>query len=120
MRRSRGGGNRFFSGRHVMVMGQIALCLVMLFSAGLFVRAAMKEGRAGAATGFSTDGVVVTELDFSLARTSQPEVMRRAMAATERLRNLPGVESAALTSLVPLQQQHHYDSHSSGGGSLAE
>jgi putative ABC transport system permease protein len=93
--------NRFFSGRHLMVMGQIALCLVMLFSAGLFVRAAMKEGKRGAATGFSTDGVVISELDFSLARSSQPEVMRRALAAVERLRRLPGVESAALTSLVP-------------------
>jgi putative ABC transport system permease protein len=93
--------NRFFSGRHLMVMGQIALCLVMLFAAGLFVRAAMKEGKQGAATGFSTDGVVISELDFSLARSSQPEVMRRALAAVERLRRLPGVESAALTSLVP-------------------
>ena len=93
--------NRFFSARHLMVMGQIALCLVMLFSAGLFVRAAVKEGDLGAATGFTTDGVVITELDFSLARTSEPEVMRRALAATERLRRLPGVQAAALTSLVP-------------------
>jgi len=93
--------NRFFSGRHLMVMGQIALCLVMLFSAGLFVRAATKEGKQGATTGFSTDGVAITEMDFSLARTSQSEVMRRAFAAVERLRRLPGVESAALTTLVP-------------------
>ena len=56
-----------------MVMGQIALCLVMLFSAGLFVRAAMKEGDLGAATGFTTDGVVITELDFSLARPASPK-----------------------------------------------
>lgn len=93
--------NRFFSGRHLMVMGQIALCLVMLFSAGLFVRAAVKEGDLGATTGFTTDGVAITELDFSLARTSEPEVMRRAMAATEQLRRVPGVQAAALTSLVP-------------------
>ncbi len=93
--------NRFFSGRHLMVMGQIALCLVMLFSAGLFVRAALKEGKRGASTGFATDGVVVTELDFSLAGTTQPEVMRRTLAAAERLRRLPGVKATALTSLVP-------------------
>src|SRR3954470_15448420 len=93
--------NRFFSGRHLMVMGQIALCLVMLFSAGLFVRAATKEGTQGVSTGFTTDGVVVTEIDFSLAGTSQPEVMRRTLAAVERLRRVPGVEAAALTSLVP-------------------
>lgn len=93
--------NRFFSGRHLMVMGQIALCLVMLFAAGLFLRAAMKEGRQGAGTGFTTDGVVIAELDFSLARTDQAEVTRRALAAVERLRRLPAVRIAALTSLVP-------------------
>jgi putative ABC transport system permease protein len=96
-----GSWNRFFSGRHLMVMGQITLCLVTLFAAGLFVRAAMKEGKAGATTGFSIDGVVITELDFSLARTNQTEAMRRATAAVERLRRLPGVESVALTTLVP-------------------
>jgi predicted permease len=93
--------NRFFSARHVMVMGQIALSLVMLFSAGLFVRTAMKEGDLGAATGFSSHGVAVGELDFSLAKTSEPEALRRALAAAERVRRLPGVQSAGLTSLVP-------------------
>ena len=87
--------NRFFSARHLMVMGQIALSLVMLFSAGLFVRTAMKEGDLGAAAGFTTNGVAVAELDFSLAETSEPEAMRRALAAVERIRRLPGVEAAA-------------------------
>ena len=93
--------NRFFSARHLMVMGQIALSLVILFAAGLFVRAAMKEGDLGAATGFTTNGVAVAELDFSLSKTSQPEVMRRALAAVEGIRRLPGVEAAGLTTLVP-------------------
>ncbi len=95
------GWNRFFSGRHVMVMAQIALCLAMLFSAGLFVRAATKEGDLRAVTGFRTDGVAIAELDFSLAQTPELEVMRRVNAATETLRHLPGVEAAAWTSLVP-------------------
>jgi putative ABC transport system permease protein len=93
--------NRFFSARHLMVMGQIALSLVMLFSAALFVRTAMKEGDLGEATGFTTNGVAVAELDFSLAKTAQPEAMRRGLAAVERLRHLPGVEAAGLTSLLP-------------------
>jgi hypothetical protein len=40
-------------------------------------------------------------LDFSLAGTSEAEAMRRALAATERLRSLPGVISTGLTTLVP-------------------
>lgn len=94
-------GWSFFSGRHVMVMAQIALCLAMLFSAGLFLRAATKQADFGNATGFSSAGVAIAELDFSLARTPQPEALRRAFASIETLRRSPGVEAAALTSLVP-------------------
>lgn len=93
--------NQFFSGRHLMVMGQIALCLAMLFSAGLFLRAAMKEGKAGAASGFSTEGIAIAQLDFSLAKTPPADVMRRVFAAAERLGRLPGVNAVGLTSLVP-------------------
>ena len=93
--------NQFFSGRHIMVMGQIALCLVMLFSAALFLRAAIKESGSGAAKGFLPDGVAIAQLDFSLAGTAEPEAMRRALAALDRVRDLPGVQSAALTSLLP-------------------
>ncbi len=109
--------NQFFSGRHLMVMGQIALCLVMLFSAGLFVRAAVKEGDLGAATGFTTDGVVITELDFSLARTSEPEVMRRAVGGDRTVAPFAGSAGSGADQPRALQQQHHDDSPSSGGGS---
>ena len=93
--------NQFFSGRHLLAMGQIALCLVMLFSAGLFLRTAIKETASTEAKGFTTDGVAVAQLDFSLARTPESEVMRRTFTAIERLRTLPGVQAAAATSLVP-------------------
>jgi len=91
--------NRFFAGRHLLVMAQMTLSLVLMFAAGLFLRGALKAG--GMDPGFKTQGVVMTEMDFSLANTKQPEATRRMFAAAERLRSLPGVLSAGYTTLVP-------------------
>ncbi|MBL9218306.1 MAG: ABC transporter permease [Opitutaceae bacterium] len=91
--------NRFFAGRHLLVMAQMTLSLVLLFSAGLFLRAALKAG--GLNPGFRPDGVVVSELDFSLANTPRAESSRRMFAALDRLRATPGVTAAGLTTLLP-------------------
>jgi predicted permease len=91
--------NRFFAARHVLVMAQMTLSLVLLFSAGLFFRGALKAG--GLELGFEPAGVLLTEMDFSLANTPRPDAMRRMFAAVERARSLPGVQSAGLTTLIP-------------------
>jgi putative ABC transport system permease protein len=91
--------NRFFAARHLLVMAQMTLSLVLLFSAGLFFRGAIKAG--GLAPGFDPAGVIFTELDYSLANTKQPEAMRRMLAAVDRARSMPGVEAAGLSTLVP-------------------
>jgi predicted permease len=91
--------NRFFAGRHLLVMAQMTLSLVLMFAAGLFLRGALKA--SGMDTGFKTPGVLLTELDFSLANTKQSEATRRMFAAAERVRSLPGVLSAGYTTLVP-------------------
>ena len=93
--------NRFFSGRHLMVMGQLALSTALIFAAGLFVRVALKAGGTGPDTGFDSRGVIVAELDFSLANTKPAEAMRRMLAAVERIRGLPGIQAAGLSTLVP-------------------
>ncbi|HMG05587.1 MAG TPA: ABC transporter permease, partial [Chthoniobacterales bacterium] len=58
--------NRFFAPRHLLVMAQIALSLMLLFSAGLFFRGALAAG--GVALGFEPAGGIVTEMDFSLGK----------------------------------------------------
>ena len=47
-------------------MAQIALSLTLLFSAGLFVRGALKAG--GLNPGFDRQGGISTEMDFTLGR----------------------------------------------------
>src|SRR5206468_2279170 len=51
--------SRFFAPRHISVMAQIALSLMLLFAAGLFFRGALKAG--GLDPGFVAAGDLVTE-----------------------------------------------------------
>lgn len=90
---------RFFAPRHLMVMGQIALSMVLLFSGGLFLRGAVSASRV--ALGFEPRGGVVTELDYSLGTSDRPASARSMSAVLERTRALPGVRAAALSTMLP-------------------
>ncbi len=91
--------NRFFAPRHMLVMAQMTLSLVLLFSAGLFFRGALKAGSLD--LGFDPRGVLLTEMDFSLADTPAEQGLRRMLAAVDRAQRLPGVKAAGLTTLIP-------------------
>jgi predicted permease len=91
--------NRFFAPRHLLVMAQIALSLMLLFSAGLFFRGALAAG--GVALGFEPAGGIVTEMDFSLGKTDAVQAKRLVFAAINRARALPGVRAAGLGTMVP-------------------
>jgi predicted permease len=91
--------NRFFSARHCLVMAQIALSLVLLFSGGLFLRGAFNA--AGLKPGFDTAGGIVAEMDFSLTRTDAATTQKRMQSVLARVQALPGVRHAALATLLP-------------------
>ncbi len=84
-----------------LVVVQVALSLVTLVSAGLFVRSLVSSGRVE--TGFARpEGVLLVDTDLSLAGyadTTGLPVTRRLLAA---VRAVPGVEAASLSSDVPL------------------
>jgi len=91
--------SRFFAPRHISVMAQIALSLVLLFAAGLFFRGAMKA--AGLYPGFNPAGDLIAELDFSLVKKEPAECRRIIFAMTERARQLPGVVASATGTMLP-------------------
>src|SRR5213082_1906403 len=91
--------NRFFAARHISVMAQIALSLMLLFSAGLFFRGALKA--SGLNPGFVAAGDLVTEMDFSLIRKDPVEARRLIFETVRRARDLPGVRTAALGTMLP-------------------
>ena len=86
--------NRFFAGRHLLVMAQIALSFMLLFSAGLFVRGALAAG--GAQLGFEPKGQMIVELDYSLGNMPTAEAKRALFNTLQRIQHEPGITAAAL------------------------
>jgi predicted permease len=91
--------SRFFAPRHISVMTQIALSLMLLFAAGLFLRSALKAAHLD--PGFVAAGDLVTEFDFSLIKRTPAEARRTLFAIVERAHQMPGVRAAAIGTMLP-------------------
>jgi predicted permease len=89
-------GGRRWSMREVLVAAQLALTAVLLVVAGLLLRTL---GAAQSAdVGFRTEGLALLAFDTGMVRYT-PERSRQFFdAALERVKAMPGVESAALVS----------------------
>ena len=86
--------------RSVFVAGQVALSLLLLVGAGLFLRS-LKHA-AAIDPGFDARGVVVASLDLQLHgynATTGPALYQQLFA---RLRALPDVEAASASTTLPL------------------
>ena len=90
---------RLFSRRNVLVLSQIALSLMLLTGAGLFLRSSMAV--AGLDPGFRIDNSILAEVDPSLAGYSEAQGRQMYRQLLERLKSVPGVESASLAAIVP-------------------
>jgi putative ABC transport system permease protein len=93
-------GRERFGLRRILVVAQVALSLVLLVGALLFVRSLHKLLTLDA--GFRENGILITDVDYSTLNYP-PE--RRYEARHEILRRislLPGVEQAAATNVVPI------------------
>ena len=80
--------------RKALVIGQIALALVLLIGAGLFVRTLMTLRAKG--PGFITTNQVMVSIDPARNGYSLPESDRLIRVLLGNLRSLPEVESAGL------------------------
>ncbi|MBF5045672.1 ABC transporter permease [Aggregicoccus sp. 17bor-14] len=98
----KGAGQVSRSGRlqGAFVVGQVALSLVLLVTAGLFLRSLAKADRIP--LGFTPEGVVTAAVDLGVQGYDAPRRDAFYTALLARTQSLPGVESAALTSMVPL------------------
>src|SRR6266478_1403408 len=91
--------SRFFAPRHISVMAQIALSLMLLFAAGLFFRGALKA--AGLNPGFVAAGDLVTEMDFTLVKKEPADARRLIFNIAQRARELPGVTAVGVATMLP-------------------
>ena len=90
-----------------LVVAQIALSLLLLACAGLFVRSLQKAQKAN--PGFDPDGVLLTSIDLDPLGynfTQAGEFDRQLLA---RLKQIPGVQSATVADFSPLSFTIHSD-----------
>jgi putative ABC transport system permease protein len=86
--------------RNAFVVGQVAFSIVLVVGAGLFVRALQRATEIN--PGFDPRGVELAALDLSLAGYTSDTGRVFAHQLIQRVRDLPGVQSAALAAMVPL------------------
>ncbi len=88
-------------GRKALVVVEIALSLVLLVGAGLMTRSFWQLRQVD--PGFATEHTLAFEVDLFGGRpSSADDRLQRVDAIVERLRALPGVESAAAAGGLPL------------------
>src|SRR6185503_1423309 len=84
---------------NLLVLGQLALSLMLLSTAGLFVRSSLRAARVE--PGFALDRGVLVEIDPGLAGYDETRGKAATRAVLERFRAMPEVESASLAATVP-------------------
>jgi putative ABC transport system permease protein len=88
--------------RAALVVAEIAVALVLLVGAGLLLRSFSALTRV--APGFQPDNLLVVNLPLSPLRYRDSTVRTTAVERIlDRVRALPGVRSAAVTTLLPMQ-----------------
>jgi macrolide transport system ATP-binding/permease protein len=101
------GGKKRFWGRNAIVAGQVALSLVLLTISAVLLRGFRDQFMQG--PGFRTERLFLTAFDADLAHYSEDQTSQFYANLLHRTRSAPGVRSAALTSLVPLDGQDSVD-----------
>jgi putative ABC transport system permease protein len=86
--------------RNLFVIGQVTMSLTLVIVAGLFLRAL--EHAAAVQPGFDERRIDVVQLDLSLAGYTAESSRPFVRELLERIRSLPGVESATLSVDLPL------------------
>ena len=93
------GDGRFNLG-NILVVAQVALSLILIVAAGLFVRTF--SSLANLPIGFDRDPILVASINAQRAQLDpeqRPEFFRRVLEATAEV---PGIASAALSAVTPV------------------
>ncbi|HEY0875219.1 MAG TPA: ABC transporter permease [Vicinamibacterales bacterium] len=94
------GWRRFVSLRQALVVSQVALSLVSLIAAGLFLRS-LRDAQA-TDTGFETRGVLVMNVNLGREGYTPDRGQLFFEQVVERVQGLPGVRHAAIAQNPPL------------------
>ena len=93
-------GRERFGLRRILVVAQVAMSMVLLVGAFLFVRSFQNLVNLDA--GFRQTGILTASLDFTALNVSLAERNEFKQHMVDQLQTLPGVEAAAAVSVIPL------------------
>ena len=88
--------------RQTLVVVEVALCMLLLVGAGLLLQTFLKVRAID--PGFDVRGVMTARTLLGPKYSTPEDVNRLAQQGLERLRRIPGVESAALVNGVPIER----------------
>ena len=83
-----------------LVVGQLAVALVLLVGAGLFMRGLSQAWKSD--VGFDYAGRVAVSVDVRLQNYTAPRAAAFYAQLVERVRTIPGVDNATLAQAIPL------------------
>ena len=102
--KERAGGEVFtgrrFGLRHAFIVAQVALCMVALIGAGLFLLSLRNAQETD--PGFNTQNLAMLSFDLGSLNYDPPRVKEFQRRALEAVQSMPGVQAATLASDVPL------------------
>ncbi len=86
--------------RSIFVALQVAACVLLLVTSGLFLRTVEHASRVD--PGFDPEGLVMTQVDLSMLGYDAVKARAFYDELIERVRQVPGVAAAAVAGVVPL------------------
>jgi macrolide transport system ATP-binding/permease protein len=89
----------------ILVIGQIALSLLLVLGAGIFVRTL--ANLHAVELGFNQENLLTFNLDASQAGYKDATLRAFYAEMNERLRNLPGVQAAAVSDMALVSNSNH-------------
>ena len=97
------GGRRSALLRKTLVVGEVALCMLLLVGAGLLIQTFVRLRAVD--PGFNPDGVLTARMSLQGERYSKrADVNRFYDEGLDRIRQLPGIRSVAAVSGVPIER----------------
>lgn len=105
-------GRHRFNLRNLLVVAQVALALMLLICAGLFVKSLRHVQNLN--PGFETERIVLASVNVGLFDYTEERGRSFYKQIVERIKTLPGVEAASLAGPLPL------DTYSSGTNVIIE
>jgi putative ABC transport system permease protein len=86
--------------RNGLVIGQVAVSLLLLACSGFFIRSFQNSARED--MGFRQDHTLIMSLDLGLQGYKEARGQQFYKQLSERVKAMPGVRDAAITSYVPM------------------